>query len=215
VRRAILDATERLLAERRFDEINVAAILRLAGVSRASFYFYFESKHAVLAELVRRAVGEGHQAAGHWLERPDDEPPGASLREGTAAGVRLWKEKGPVLRAIVENWRTDEALARLWAEQMDSYTAAAAGRIARDRRAGWASPTTVDPHTLASALSWLGERAYYLAAIGVAPFDDEERLVDVLTEIWMLTVYGEQPIQRPPSSGGSVSGPDGASDGRS
>ena len=40
VRRAILDATEGLLTEHRFDEIHVAAILRAAGVSRASFYFY-------------------------------------------------------------------------------------------------------------------------------------------------------------------------------
>ena len=46
---------------------------------------------------------------------------------------------------------------------------------------------------LAAALTWLGERAYYLAAIGQAPFDDEQALVDVLTEIWVSTIYNRQP----------------------
>src|ERR1700680_3932349 len=40
VREAILDATENLLAQQRFDELSVADILSSAQVSRASFYFY-------------------------------------------------------------------------------------------------------------------------------------------------------------------------------
>ena len=40
LRRAILDATERLLVDHRFDELRVAHILSAAKVSRASFYFY-------------------------------------------------------------------------------------------------------------------------------------------------------------------------------
>jgi AcrR family transcriptional regulator len=189
VRRAILDATEELLTTRRFDEIAVADVLAAAGVSRASFYFYFESKHAVLAELVRDAVGAGHQAARPWLEHPGGPPPAERLRQGITDGARLWREKAPVLRAIVENWRADPALTELWTELMESYTVAAAERIARDREAGLA-PDGVEAHTLASALTWLGERAYYLAAVGVPPFDDETSLVDVLTDVWVSTVYG-------------------------
>jgi hypothetical protein len=47
----------------------------------------------------------------------------------------------------------------------------------------------VDPQALATALTWLGERLYHLAAIGVPPFDDERKLVDVLTHIWMSSLY--------------------------
>ncbi|HEY1325053.1 MAG TPA: helix-turn-helix domain-containing protein, partial [Streptosporangiaceae bacterium] len=67
LREAILDAARDLLAERRFDQISVADILTAADVARGSFYFYFESKHDVLAELVRRAVAAGHEAAQPWL----------------------------------------------------------------------------------------------------------------------------------------------------
>jgi AcrR family transcriptional regulator len=207
VRKAILEATEELLATHRFDEITVADVLAAAGVSRASFYFYFESKHAVLAELVRAAVGAGHQAARPWLEHQGGPPPAERLRQGIADGARLWREKAPVLRAIVENWRTDPALTELWTELMESYTVAAAERIARDREAGLA-PDGVEAHTLASALTWLGERAYYLAAVGVPPFDDETSLVDVLTDVWVSTVYGR--------AGGANSGsPSGAGPARS
>ena len=55
LRERILDALRELLRERTFDTLSVAEIITAAGVSRASFYFYFAGKQAVLAELVRRA----------------------------------------------------------------------------------------------------------------------------------------------------------------
>jgi AcrR family transcriptional regulator len=184
IRAVILDATRRLLGERRFDEIAVADILAAAEISRGSFYFYFESKQDVLAELVRRAVGEGHVASEPWLRHDDDDERYATVRHGISEGARLWREQAPVLRAIVENWRSDPKLTELWLQQMGGYTASTEDRIERDGAGG-----AVDPQALATALTWLGERLYYLAAIGVPPFDDEEALVDVLTHIWMSSLY--------------------------
>jgi hypothetical protein len=45
-------------------------VIAAAGVSRGTFYFYFDNKQAVLAELVRRAVAQGHAAAAPWLAGP-------------------------------------------------------------------------------------------------------------------------------------------------
>ena len=70
LRETILDALAQLLERGSFAELTVADILSAAGVSRGSFYFYFDSKHDVLAELVRRAVAQGHEAAEPWLRRP-------------------------------------------------------------------------------------------------------------------------------------------------
>ena len=44
---------------------------------------------------------------------------------------------------------------------------------------------------VASALTWLGERLYYLAAIGTAPFDDEDTLVATLLHFWQSALYGQ------------------------
>jgi TetR/AcrR family transcriptional regulator, ethionamide resistance regulator len=196
LREAILQATERLLAERRFDELSVADILETADVSRSSFYFYFESKAAVLAELVRAAVDQALEVAEPWLDHDVGEPPRAALEHGTRGGARLWREHAPVLRAVVENWRTDPGLARLWTEMMDRFTSVAAQRIEHDRKSGRAPTTRADPHTIAALLTWMGERAYYLAAIDQPPFDDEARLIDALTDIWLAVIYNGPPAPR-------------------
>lgn len=189
VRSAILEATEALLAERRFDELSVADILAAAGVARGSFYFYFTDKHDVLAELVRQAVARGHEAAQPWLGSETTDNRRAMIRHGIAQGARLWREQAPVLRAIVENWRSDPKLTALWLEQMNSYTAATAERLEFERASGQLRADAPDPAALATALTWLGERLYYLAAVDVPPFGDEQALVDVLTHIWMTSLY--------------------------
>jgi AcrR family transcriptional regulator len=189
VEKSILQATRQLLAERRFDDISVADILTAAGVSRASFYFYFESRHAVLAALVRDAVEEGHEAAQPWLTHDATAAPISTVRMGIEDGARLWHEHAPVLRAIVENWRSHPELTALWLELMDGFTRATEERILRDRELGIAPPSPADAHTLASLLTWVGERAYYLAAIGKEPFDDQRRLVEGLTDLWQGAVY--------------------------
>jgi hypothetical protein len=45
-------------------------------------------------------------------------------------------------------------------------------------------------HAVASSLTWLGERVYYLAVLGAPPFDEEEVVVDTLLHIWSATLYG-------------------------
>ena len=189
LREAILAATAGLLADRQFGELAVSDIITAAGVSRGSFYFYFDSKHDVLAELVRRAVARGHEAAAPWLAGPGGAAdPAAALRTGITAGAELWRQSAPVLRAIVENWRTDPRLEALWTEQMQTFTDATVAQINADPRA-LSRLAGQDIPALASALTWLGERLYYLAATGTPPFDDQDTLVSTLLHIWTTALY--------------------------
>jgi len=187
LREKILVATASLLANRQFGDLSVSDILSAAGVSRGTFYFYFDGKHDALAELVKRAVAQGHDAASPWLGNPADKV--TALRTGTTAGAQRWMANAPILRAIVENWRSDPRLAALWLEQMQTFTDAAVAQIKVDpvavkRLVG------VDVIALASSLTWLSERAYYLAAIGIPPFDNQDTVVDTLVHIWTSALYG-------------------------
>jgi AcrR family transcriptional regulator len=186
LREDILAATARLLASHSFAGLAVSDILKSAGVSRGTFYFYFDSKQAVLAELVRRAVAQGHAAAAPWLAGPAD--PVTALRAGNTAGARLWQQNAAVLRAIVENWRTDPRLTALWLEQMQTFTDAAIAQITADPRAQ-KTLTGRDITAVASALTWLSERLYYLAATSTPPFDDQDTLIDTLVCIWAAVLY--------------------------
>ena len=186
LREAILAATTGLLTEHDFGDLAVSDILTAAGVSRGTFYFYFDSKHDVLAELVRRAVAQGHAAAAPWLANPAD--PATALRAGITAGAALWRSSAPVLRAIVENWRADPRLTALWLEQMQTFTDATIAQLSADPRV-LRRLSGQDIPALASALTWLGERLYYLAATNTPPFDDQDTLVSTLLHIWSSTLY--------------------------
>jgi AcrR family transcriptional regulator len=186
LRESILAATGLLLADHSFADLAVSDILSAAGVSRGTFYFYFDSKQAVLEELVRRAVSQGHAAAEPWLANPAD--PAVALRTGITAGAELWQASAPVLRAIVENWRTDPRLSALWLEQMQTFTDATIAQITADPQAQQ-NLEGKDIAAVASALTWLGERLYYLAATSTPPFDNQDTLVDTLLHFWTSTLY--------------------------
>jgi len=187
LRDRILAATRELLQHRAFNTVSVADILTAAEVSRASFYFYFPSKQAVLGELVRMAVAEGQQAAQPWIEGHDD--PVEALRSGVTAGAQLWRANAGVLKAIVESWGSDDDLRALWLEQMNLFTEATVARIKADPKARQLV-AHLDILAVAASMTWLGERLYYLAASGVSPFDDEMVLVDTLTNAWTSVLYG-------------------------
>ena len=56
-RQAIVQAVRELLEEKPFAQLSVSTISDRAGVARSGFYFYFDSKYAVLAQILadRRA----------------------------------------------------------------------------------------------------------------------------------------------------------------
>jgi AcrR family transcriptional regulator len=190
VRTGILDATRRLLDRQSFDEISVADILGEAGVARGSFYFYFGRKHDVLAQLVRDAITTGHTASKSWLDHDGPTDRRQAVRQSIADGARLWTEQAPVLRAVVETAHTDPEIAMLWRGLMAEFTAVTAARLQADRAAG-AVTNNLDTQTLAATLTWLGERLYYLAAVGLPPFNDQDKLIDALTHTWLAVLYGD------------------------
>ena len=71
---------------------------------------------------------------------------------------------------------------------MQSFTDATIAQITADPRAR-RRLRGQDIPALASALTWLGERLYYLAATGIPPFDDQDTLVSTLLHIWTSALY--------------------------
>lgn len=189
-------ATRTLLATHRFADLSVARILHASGAAKGSFYFYFASKEDLLAALVDEAVGSALGAASNWTESQGETDPVSALRAGTIAGARLWQANAPVLRAIVEAAGTNAGLDAQWRAQMGRFTQAALDRIDGDERAqAWLAGR--DPVPVVTALTWLGERVYYLAATGTPPFTEQDIVVETLTDAWSLALYGaREPVAR-------------------
>jgi AcrR family transcriptional regulator len=187
---AIFEATERLLAEVSLRELSVAQIIGAAEISRATFYFYFSSKFAVVSGLLARVTDAVFEVVQPFVQRRDGMSPEQALRDSLAGATTLWKHHRPAMRAIHEHWNTTPELRRLWIGVVERFTDAVAAEVDRERAAGIA-PAGVPSRQLAAALLWGTERCLYVAGLGVdADLADEEQTLETLVAIWVGSLYG-------------------------
>lgn len=73
-RDAIVAAVHDLLQERSFADLSVSTISERAGVARSGFYFYFDSKYAVLAVIVAEVMAELDQLTHDFAPRRPGNP---------------------------------------------------------------------------------------------------------------------------------------------
>jgi AcrR family transcriptional regulator len=185
---AILASAERLLSEKPLSDISIDELARGADISRPAFYFYFGSKDAVLQALVERIADEAFKASEKWLSGNEDSPEEA-IRDAIAAGAKLWRDHGPVLRAALQTWETDPVLQPFWEQVVNRFVEASAAQIRRDRRLGRAPAGPPSAKALATALIWMNERCYYTASLGLGPSLADRELIDTLTKVWTRAVY--------------------------
>jgi len=132
VRAALSAAAEELFLERGFEEVTVEQIARSAGVSRRTFFRYYESKEDV---MVDRSDQLGEQLLAELAARPLNEPPLLAIRNALVPAVesglaeralvrhviRLLRETGALRRAMMERRnRLEERIAALMAKRMNA-----------------------------------------------------------------------------------------------
>lgn len=110
VRDALAAAAERLFVSRGFERTTVEQIARAAGVSRRTFFRYFESKEDVLAAHADRL---GEQLYAELAARPAGEPPLVAIRNALVPAVAAGVEQGDVLRCIIRLLRETNSLRRV------------------------------------------------------------------------------------------------------
>jgi TetR/AcrR family transcriptional regulator, ethionamide resistance regulator len=186
---AILETCERLLAKKELNEIGVDELAAGAGISRPTFYFYFESKDAVLRALVARIAEEMFARAETWLDRTD-EPPEVSTMRTIEATAEVWQAHGPVLRAAVQNWGTVPEM-RAFGEGLVRRFVGRSAQSIRDARKAGDAPPGPDPQALATALIWMNERCFYTSSLSANPALSREQLVPTLTTIWLRAIYSD------------------------
>jgi AcrR family transcriptional regulator len=186
---AIFEATERLLQTRSLHEISVAQILSEARVSRAAFYYYFASKHEVVATLLAQVFDEIFASIEPWTGGFEHSSPEV-LRRSLLTGVHLWTQQGHILAAAIENMHAAPQFGKLWVAFLDRFTGAVAHEIERERVDGTAPPGP-PAQAIAGALVWGSERVLYLGLRGLDPaVDGVEAAGDALLELWFAAIYG-------------------------
>jgi AcrR family transcriptional regulator len=186
--RAILTTAERLLEERPWSQISVEDLARGAGISRPTFYFYFPSKDAVLLTLVDRLVEESTitRAEAQGLLADDRR---AGWRHALQESFKAFSARRKVILAAAELRTTNAEARTLWAGVMEGWVTEVSAVIEAERARG-AAPAGQPARDLAIALLQMNERAQFATFAGEAPAIDEERMIDVLVDVWVLAIYG-------------------------
>jgi AcrR family transcriptional regulator len=188
--RAIFDATEALLAVGSLQDLSVAQIISRAGVSRATFYFYFSSKYAVVTGLLARVMDEIYDVMQPFIQRQGNEVAEVPLRESLTAAAEVWSAHRASLRAVMEHWHAVPELRTLWLDVVNRFASGLAVGIDREREAGLAD-NGLDSRQLGAALIWATERCFHVAGLGAdRDLPSEREIVEPLLAIWLGTIYG-------------------------
>jgi AcrR family transcriptional regulator len=106
-RHAIVAAVRDLLQEKAFAELSVSTISDRAGVARSGFYFYFDSKYAVLAQILGEVAEELEELTGDFAPRGDDETPAQFAKRMVGSAAAVYAHNDPVMSACNSARSTD------------------------------------------------------------------------------------------------------------
>jgi AcrR family transcriptional regulator len=189
-RQAILQAVRELLEEKPFAELSVSTISDRAGVARSGFYFYFDSKYSVLAQILAEATQELEELTQYFAPRGPDESPAAFAKRmvGSAAAVNAHND--PVMSACNAARHTDAEIREILDQQVDSVINQIIGVVEDEIKAGTAHPISDDipalVRTLAvtTALMLSGDTSF------LGPDGDVQRGIPVLEQLWLNALWG-------------------------
>jgi TetR/AcrR family transcriptional regulator, ethionamide resistance regulator len=187
--RAILETAERLLEERPLSEISVDDLAKGAGISRPTFYFYFPSKDAVVLTIIDRLVAAAAGSREDALATLAQGDPRAGLRKGLEDLYAAFRARRAVVLAAAELRTTNSEARDLWAQVMEGWVTDVTAVIEAERARG-AAPPGQPARDVAIALVQMNERVQYATFAGESPSLEDERVLEVLVEIWLRTIYG-------------------------
>jgi AcrR family transcriptional regulator len=194
IEQQLLAATERLMgAGSTFTELSVDRLATEAGISRATFYIYFEDKGRLLRNLAQQVFGQLADGAHMWwdvVERRDPQ----DARAGLDSIIATYRQHQTVVTAVIEMAAYDQDTAEFYRLLIDDIIGNTETAIERGKADG-SIRASLPTRETASGLTWLVERTVHQTARYTTP-DHDGVLAQALTEIIWSTLYLE-PATRP------------------
>lgn len=106
-RDAFLDAAERLMVARGWEQVTLQDILDEAGASKGAFYHYFDSREAVARAVVERMTDLA-MAVIDPIVRDPDLPATAKLQAVFSTAGRWKTERSDLLLSFMRSWYSDD-----------------------------------------------------------------------------------------------------------
>jgi AcrR family transcriptional regulator len=192
-REAIVGAVRDLLEHKAFADLSVSVISERAGVARSGFYFYFDSKYAVLAVIVADAMEELDKLTHDFAPREPDETPSEFAKRMVGSAAAVYAHHDPIMQACTLAQNTDAQIREIMDDFSDTVIDKIVGLVRQDSGARPISddlPALVRMLTATTALTLSHDSTF------VGRGTDPGRAVDVVERLWLNALWG----------GGRVSG---------
>jgi len=185
-----MQAVRDLLQEGSFAELSVSTISNRAGVARSGFYFYFDSKYSVLAQILAEAAEELEELTQYFAPRQPGESPEQFAKRMVGSAAAVYVNNDPVVTACNTARHTDIEIGKVIERQFEVVLGQIVGIVEAEMKAGTAHPISDDIPTLVRTLA--GTTALTLTGdpILVGPDGDVDRRVRVLEQLWHFALWG-------------------------
>jgi AcrR family transcriptional regulator len=192
LRTRLLAAVEQQLAEgQNFTELSVERLAGEAGVSRSTFYVYFEDKSDLLRAWLDGIVDEVSEAARAWWALPAGAGK-ADVHRALDGIVRTYRPHTRLMSAVLGVSTYDSGVRDDFDRFIRGNIAGLRRHIVAGQRAGSIDPV-LRPEETAAWLTWMAERGLHLM-VSAADDDGLVRLIDSYTDIIWNTLYA--PVAR-------------------
>jgi AcrR family transcriptional regulator len=189
-RARIIHSVTALLADTAITDLSVMQIAKHAGVTRPVFYFYFQTKYAVVGAALHDVWSEFDAARAGVRPQELGQDPAAITGRLIGDARAIWQRHGPLLNACVLARASDPQLDAMWttfvesqAQRVAELLNGLAGR-ARIRPASADLPALIDVLFGMTVWALVGESTDPQAMSG-------ERRIDAITAVWLSAVWGE------------------------
>jgi AcrR family transcriptional regulator len=186
-RDAIVAAVRELLHERSFADLSVSTISERAGVARSGFYFYFDSKYAVLAVILADASELLDSLTHHFAPREPGETPAAFAKRMVGSAAAVYANDDPVLTACAVACNTDAQIREMMDDFYDGIIDKLIALLEQDSEA---RPISQDLPALVRTLAATTTMTLTQDSAFVGRGGDLKRAIDALEKVWVAGIWG-------------------------
>ena len=190
-REAIITAVRELLEERSFAELSVSTISERAGVARSGFYFYFESKYAVLAVIVADAMEELDKLTHDFAPREPDESPSEFAERMVGYAAAVFASNDPIMAACSLARGTDAQIREIMDDFQDTVVDKIVGLVSQDTGA---RPVSPDIRALVRTLTAVTSMTLSHDSAFVGRDQDPSHAVEIVQRLWQYGLWGRDDV---------------------
>jgi AcrR family transcriptional regulator len=185
-RDAIVAAVRELLQERSFADLSVSTISERAGVARSGFYFYFDSKYAVLAVILADAGDLLDKLTHDFAPREPGETPSAFAKRMVGSAAAVYASNDPVMAACAVARNTDAQICEMMDDFYDTVIDKIVTLVEQDADA---RPISDDLRALVRSLAAVTSSTLAHDSAFVGRGEGVSRAVEIVERLWMSALW--------------------------